>query len=74
MRTLVPVAVVGLLCGCTGILDGAHGDQGSSGDRPGGLTPPGSGSGSGGTSTSSSGGASASALVATPRIARLSRS
>jgi Protein of unknown function (DUF1592)/Protein of unknown function (DUF1588)/Protein of unknown function (DUF1595)/Protein of unknown function (DUF1585)/Protein of unknown function (DUF1587) len=74
MRTLFPysVAFAGLLFGCTGVLDGSQGSssKGGPGDPLGGPNPLG---GSAGSSTSSSGGASAAALVATPRIVRLSR-
>lgn len=65
--TYVSVAFGGLLLGCTGVLDGNPGQQAGPGDSLGG-----SGALGGGGSTTSSGGTSA-ALVATPRIVRLSR-
>lgn len=74
MRTLAPysVAFAGLLFGCTGVLDGSQGNDGGPGSPLGGLGSSGS---PGASSGNASGGASASAsaLVATPRVVRLSR-
>lgn len=72
MRTLAPfsVAFAGLLFGCTGVLDGSHNSSENPGSPVGGV---GSSGTAGASSGNSSGGASASALVATPRVVRLSR-
>lgn len=72
MRTLAPysVAFAGLLFGCTGVLDGSRDTNGGPGSPLGGLGSSGS---PGASSGNNPGGAAASALVATPRIVRLSR-